>query len=137
MCSCLCLYMLHTIPGQAGLPLTGLKPEETLPSLPQTHFLDFTLPRSPPLCANEMCQSQGTLLAARSTAGAETGEGQAFADQPGWKSGMPSSPSPPPPLPLLLPLFLLSLMAHTKLTGRSVTAPSSDHEKATTNLPRG
>lgn len=84
-----------------------------------------------------MCQAQDTLQAPESIA--SVGQMRSRLLPISLAGNQECSPSPPPhPLPLPpLCLLLPFLIAHTKLTRRSVTTPSRDHEKTATNFPRG
>lgn len=98
-----------------------------------TSFTRFHPGLSPRPHTNEMCQSQDALLAAESTASTRQVRTSTFAGQPRRKSGMSSSSLPSSS-------SSSSLMAHTKLTGRSVALrrppPTSPEARDYGQIPR-
>lgn len=115
---------------------TGCRLENKLTRFSQSHFLNFTLAR-PLLPALTRCASHRTPCWLQ----------RALPLWDRWGAGFCRSAWLEIRNALHLHLLILChhlllpllpfLMAHTKLTRRSVTAPSSDHEKTATNFPRG
>lgn len=133
-CCVRCIEMMHLCNSSPRFPpkQTGCRLENKLTLLSQAHFLNFTLTR-PLLPAVTRCASHRTPCWLQ----------RALPLWGRWRAGFCRSAwleirnSLLLFLLLLLLLLLPFLMAHTKLTRRSVTAPSSDHEKTATNFPRG
>lgn len=116
----------------------GSRLENKLTLLSQSHFLNFTLTR-PLLPTLTRCASHRTPCWLQ----------RALPLWDRWGAGLCRSAWLEIRNALLLHLLILChllllfllllpfLMAHTKLTRRSVTAPSSNHEKTATSFPRG
>lgn len=130
----LCIYATYP---QLKLKQTSSKLENKLTLLSQSHFLSFTLAR-PFLLMLTRCARHRTPCRLQ----------RALPLWDRWGAGFCRSAWLEIRNALLLHLLILChylllflllpfLIAHTKLTRRSVTAPSRDHEKTATNFPRG
>lgn len=129
-----CIYATYP---QFKLKQTSSKLENKLSLLSQSHFLSFTLAR-PFLLMLTRCARHRTPCRLQ----------RALPLWDRWGAGFCRSAWLEIRNALLLHLLILChylllclllpfLIAHTKLTRRSVTAPSRDHEKTATNFPRG
>lgn len=127
-----CIYATHP---QFKLKQTSSRLENKLTFLSQSHFLSFTLSR-PFLLMLTRCASHRTPCRLQ----------RALPLWDRWGAGFCRSAWLEIRNAFLLHLLILChylllllpfLIAHTKLTRSSVTAPSWDHEKTATNFPRG